>query len=209
MTDSIIPAELTAKNGDHTFLFPFDAVDFFETMFIQEDALLESFLDLTYRKTLPYSMVGRMKESLFAPVQEFMARFATATELTLKMDELALRQWLMNTNPSLLYLLIKPDHSLGLVSNVPEWFEQEDFVAWLNNPETNVMTWHQKCKDVDEYSDVLVLVSPDLSGEGSHQCDMPDHYWNQIIGMCKTHYGNRIASSFSSPITVRLTNLEV
>lgn len=32
----------------------------------------------------------------------------------------------------------------GFTINVPEWFEDKDFKAWLNDPDNTVFTWHTK-----------------------------------------------------------------
>ena len=66
--------------------------------------------------------------------------------------------------------------------NAPEFFADAEFVAWLNNGQ-HKFTWHTEGSP-DEWSDVIVLVDPGLTGEGSDS-DMPAHIWNQIIEACK------------------------
>ena len=90
----------------------------------------------------------------------------------------------------------------GFTINVPEWFEDKDFQAWLNNPENPVFTWHKKGDAITEWSDVVVCVDPGLTGEGS-EADMPEHLWNQIVELCRAHFH----PSTGSHIHVRLTNL--
>ena len=90
----------------------------------------------------------------------------------------------------------------GLVINAPEFFKDEAFVAWLNNSETVVFTWHRGGAP-GPWSDVIVLVDPSFNGEGSDS-DMPEHIWNTVIVECRKHF-------FSFPrgcehIHVRLTN---
>jgi len=48
--------------------------------------------------------------------------------------------------------------------NVPEWFAREDFMAWLNDPESNVATWHKLGQPANEHSDVFFTYD---HGEGS------------------------------------------
>lgn len=91
----------------------------------------------------------------------------------------------------------------GLVLNVPEFFADADFLRWL---ETDLpkFTWHRNGQ-VSEWSDVVVLVDPGLSGEGS-DADMPPAIWDQIVDMCRMHLG---CGGMQSHFMVRLTNLPV
>lgn len=61
----------------------------------------------------------------------------------------------------------------------PDWFEAEDFLAWLNAKDQLCMTYHQKGEAATERSNVLVWVDGD-SGEGDCS-DMPEHYWRAIV----------------------------
>ncbi|MDF0491479.1 hypothetical protein PX699_16880 [Sphingobium sp. H39-3-25] len=91
----------------------------------------------------------------------------------------------------------------GLVLNVPEIFADSRFQEWLNNDERK-FTWHRG-GPVDEWSDVIVLIDPSLTGEGSDS-DMPAEIWNRIVDECR-----RVFSPELSPAhhyMVRLTNLE-
>lgn len=72
----------------------------------------------------------------------------------------------------------------SLALNVPAWFQQPDFVEWLNDPNNKVMTFHEAPRAPDEWSDVMVLVDPSISGEGSNS-DMPAEYWDQIVDACR------------------------
>lgn len=90
----------------------------------------------------------------------------------------------------------------GLVVNAPEFFAEASFRLWLAS-DLLKLTWYQGGQ-VDEWSDVVVLVDPSLCGEGSDS-DMPEHFWNRIIDLCRTHLG---PSAEQQPhIMVRLTNL--
>lgn len=88
----------------------------------------------------------------------------------------------------------------GLVIDATQFFQDPAFQAWLNNGEPK-FTWHQGGKPTD-YSDVVVLVDPGLTGEGSDS-DMPEHIWNQIVAACKEHFTPLLHESH---IMVRLTN---
>lgn len=91
----------------------------------------------------------------------------------------------------------------GLVINVPDWFNDPAMVAWLNDPETRVMSWHQQGTPPDEWSDTIVLVDPGLSGEGTDS-DMPAHLWDAIVQACR----DAKLDGQHEHIPVRLTNIE-
>jgi hypothetical protein len=90
----------------------------------------------------------------------------------------------------------------GFAINVPEWFQDREFLEWLNNPDNWVFTWHQKGEQAGDWSDVVVCVDPGLSGDGS-ESDMPKAIWDEIVGLCAKHF----SPSSGSHIHVRLTNL--
>lgn len=92
----------------------------------------------------------------------------------------------------------------SLVINAPEFFRNPRFMAWLNDPETRVFSWHRKGEAASDYSDVVVLVDPSLNGEGTDS-DMPESIWRQIIAACKKNVPNPLPGGH---IAVRLTNLE-
>jgi hypothetical protein len=94
-------------------------------------------------------------------------------------------------------------HSLRL--NAPEFYRDPAFVAWLNNGVPK-FSWH-KGGLPDEWSDVVVLVDPSLSGEGTDS-DMPDHIWEAIVNACRQAYGQAMGG-VREHITVRLTNVSV
>jgi hypothetical protein len=99
---------------------------------------------------------------------------------------------------------IKVANTQSLTLNVPHWFENEEFLEWLNNPQTNTMTWHEKGQPANEYSDICVWVEPSLNGEGTDS-DMPEAFWGAIIAQCEKHIGAN--SNASCQIPIRLTNL--
>lgn len=74
----------------------------------------------------------------------------------------------------------------ALVLHVPEFFQDSQFMAWLNSTET-VFTWHQKGTPPHDCSDVVVLVDPSLNGEGSDS-DMPKHFWDAIVTECRKQF---------------------
>lgn len=90
---------------------------------------------------------------------------------------------------------------VSITVNAPEFFADEQFIQWLNNGEPK-MTWH-KGEQPNEWSDLVVLVDPDLEGEGSDS-DMPEHIWDQIVAICREHVQPSIHAEH---ITVRLTNM--
>lgn len=103
-----------------------------------------------------------------------------SAEFTLPADAIdlarAIRQRISPPTPGSINSYLIPTISM----NVPSWFEDPEFMAWLNNPKTIVFTWHEKGTNASEWSDTIVCVDPSLSGEGSDS-DMPDHFWKQIV----------------------------
>lgn len=91
----------------------------------------------------------------------------------------------------------------GIVINAPEFFADTAFRRWLTNGERK-FTWHLGAA-VDEYSDVIVLVDPGLTGEGSDS-DMPQPIWKRIVEACRAHLGPD--PHCASHYVVRLTNLD-
>lgn len=92
----------------------------------------------------------------------------------------------------------------GLTINVPQFFADDEFAAWLNSdsPSHPIMTWHQRPFAPTEWSDTVVLVDPSLNGEGA-DASMPTHIWEQIIEACReAGLGGQ-----NEHIPVRLTNL--
>lgn len=89
----------------------------------------------------------------------------------------------------------------GLVIDVPHFFADPDFQAWLNNDEPK-FTWH-RTGIPNSCSDVVVMVDASLSGEGTDS-DMPEHIWDQIVEACRNTFK---PSSQKHHIMVRLTNV--
>ena len=104
----------------------------------------------------------------------------------------------MSTCSSSNTLTVTP--SAGLVINAPAFFQNPDFMLWLNNANRK-FTWH-KHGPASEWSDVVVLVDPSLNGEGSDE-DMPEAIWKQILDLCR----ERFAPGSDAHIMVRLTNV--
>ncbi len=77
----------------------------------------------------------------------------------------------------------------GLVINAPDLFADPDFCAWLTIDEAK-FTWVREGR-VDEWSDVVVLVDPSLSGEGSDSM-MPAPSWDRIIAACRLYLGRAL-----------------
>lgn len=79
------------------------------------------------------------------------------------------------------------EQGVSLRISAPEFYQDPEFVKWLNNDERK-FTWHDGGPP-DEWSDVIVGVDPSLSGEGTDN-DMPAHIWNQILQACREHCKN-------------------
>lgn len=90
----------------------------------------------------------------------------------------------------------------SLVINMPEAFADPAFQSWLM-AEAPKFTWWSG-GSIDEWSDVIVLVDPNLSGEGSDS-DMPEPIWTAIIAACSKHLGP--APTATCHYMIRLTNL--
>lgn len=98
-----------------------------------------------------------------------------------------------------------PAQTVGLTINAPEIFARDDFMSWLNNPETRCFTWHRLGQPASEYSDVVVLVDSSYEGDSS---DMPDDIWRAICEATYGVYGGaELPLAKGSHVTVRLTNL--
>lgn len=92
----------------------------------------------------------------------------------------------------------------GLVLNIPEFFADAAFQHWLKN-DAPKFTWYRGGV-IDEWSDVVVLVDPSLTGEGSDS-DMPAAMWERIIEQCRMHLGP--SRDQQDHYMVRLTNLSL
>lgn len=90
----------------------------------------------------------------------------------------------------------------SLLLNVPDIFADASFRQWLETSAPK-FTWYRG-GEPDEWSDVVVLVDPALSGEGS-ESDMPAHIWDRIISACRDHIG--VSPTGAPHHMVRLTNL--
>jgi len=66
------------------------------------------------------------------------------------------------------------------------FFQDPAFVVWLNVQQPPKFSWHQGGAPTSG-SDVVVLVDPSLSGEGSDS-DMPEHIWDSIVEECRRHF---------------------
>jgi hypothetical protein len=107
-----------------------------------------------------------------------------------------------STSPGLDVQHLEVQRCRGLVINAPHVFADPAFRAWLTGGE-RTFTWMRDGR-IDEWSDVVVLVDPGLSGEGSDS-DMPAFAWDQIIAACRHHLGPDHHGA--AHYMVRLTNL--
>lgn len=104
---------------------------------------------------------------------------------------------------------IENDFGLHVQLNVPEFFQRSDFLQYIENQ--TVFTWHQAGKPACEWSDVAVLVEPNLAGEGDSS-DMPEDLWDTILAALKARFGEKAQAvppfARNRHIVVRLTNME-
>lgn len=99
---------------------------------------------------------------------------------------------------------MQTSHAYALVIDAPEFFEDPDFVEWLNSQGTPKFSWHEGGMPTNT-SDVVVLVCPSLSGEGSDS-DMPEHIWDQIMEECRRNFAPNSAPA-GNHIMVWLKNI--
>ena len=69
-----------------------------------------------------------------------------------------------------------------LVLNAPEWFQDAEFVRFLDSPHST--TWHVKGEVPSEYSDLFVTYDHGDSNDyqpGSDLPSIPEHIWDQIV----------------------------
>ena len=99
--------------------------------------------------------------------------------------------------------IVESRKALALVLNAPEFFENKEFLKWLNSEKLK-FTWHASNSPAGDYSDVVVSVDPSLNGEGSDS-DMPTEIWGLIIAQCKKQIG---VNRSGEHILVRITNIK-
>ncbi len=102
------------------------------------------------------------------------------------------------------------DHfGLHVQLDAPEFFQRKDFLEYIETQ--TVFTWHTPGKAPNEWSDVAVLVEPNLAGEGANS-DLPEDIWNTILEALKARFGDNgegiPAYAQGRHIVVRLTNME-
>lgn len=158
----------------------------------------------------------RGSDALTAPLDVWLAMCRTAYEAHHNGDPWMLgrggqsRQILVRVanTPAMELPMRKTARTAGLILNAPELFERPDFLAWLNDPENRVATWHKKGEEPGEYSDVFVLVDSDYEGPES---DMPEDVWKAICDAAYAEYApgsQELPRHLEAAIVVRLTNLE-
>jgi hypothetical protein len=76
----------------------------------------------------------------------------------------------------------------GISINVPEFFEDPAFMAWLNNPDNDVFTWNTKGDELGEFSHVVLKLEGSLNGDGSDP-GMPEHCWDLILEVVRQKLG--------------------
>jgi hypothetical protein len=71
--------------------------------------------------------------------------------------------------------------------NAPEFFEDAEFVRWLESPDA--ATWHCKGKQVNDHSDAFMTYDHE---EGSDYTELPEWIWNSICDTMDV-YGYKFA----------------
>lgn len=103
---------------------------------------------------------------------------------------------------------IEAGAGLHVVLNAPEFFQDPSFLNYLEK--RRIFTWHRQGDKPGEYSDVIVLVEPCLSGDGDSS-DLPAHIWETIMRCLRLRYGPEgdgvHPQMRNRSIAVRLTNL--
>ena len=83
--------------------------------------------------------------------------------------------------------------------NAPSLLEHSKFVAWLNDEENPVATWHDKGQTLGEYSDVFIYKAKGRAGSdggNNHPDDMPSDVWDSIIQVVGKRYTGMIWITF-------------
>ena len=105
---------------------------------------------------------------------------------------------------------VEDQFGLHVQLNTPEFFEREDFIRYIETQ--TVFSWHQAGTRPTEWSEVAVLVEPNLSGEGDSS-DMPEDLWDTILAALKAKFGENGEGvphfARNRHIVVRLTNMEI
>lgn len=73
-------------------------------------------------------------------------------------------------------------HEKSLTISLPEMYMDDAVMQYINDPETNVATWHRKGEKPGDYSDIFITYGGD--GEGSHST-LPDPWWDRICEIVK------------------------
>ncbi|WP_300500063.1 hypothetical protein [Marinobacter sp.] len=104
---------------------------------------------------------------------------------------------------------LEKHYGLHVQLNAPEFFRRKDFLQYIENQV--VFSWHQPGEGPNEWSDVAVLVEPNLAGEGD-SADMPEDIWETILAVLRSRFGPEGDAipphARNRHIVVRLTNME-
>ena len=95
---------------------------------------------------------------------------------------------------------------VGIRVNAPEFYKDPAFLEWLNDPETQVFTWHKKGDAPNEYSDIMVGV--DTDGYDGTDSDMPEHIWLKIVEAVDESKAIRHTNTIEDHVWVHISNLE-
>ena len=93
--------------------------------------------------------------------------------------------------------------SLSIVVNAPDWWVDDDFFAYAQRK--NVYSVVNPDDRLDEWNSIIVLVEPNLEGEGSDD-EMP--FWSDLIELLKSSEHSSFFTSAVAHLSVRITNLD-
>lgn len=101
-----------------------------------------------------------------------------------------------------------PNYSTVHRINAPDWFEDPQFLEWLNCQDSSAKpaTWHIPGKPPTEYSNVFIVWFnggcsdwPPIPNKGG----IPNHIWKQVEDDLNKHYLNN-----TGVVVVWITNLK-
>lgn len=74
-----------------------------------------------------------------------------------------------------------------LVIRVPQFFQDPEFIAWINQPRATLRSNHRPGQPPTDDTEVIVTVYRELDGDGD-ATEMPRHCWAQIINTVRAHF---------------------
>jgi len=98
-----------------------------------------------------------------------------------------------------------PGYIKGIIMNVPEFFVDPAFMAWLNDDNLK-FAQHPKGGDAGEWSEVILTIDPGLGGDGSEcgDANFPEWCWEVVINEARRHLSPDTSGKYI--YLVKLTN---